>query len=126
MATSAAKQCEGERQPSAGGNDETRDEPQSQPQAPGAEALTTTSEDKMQTLTQLLMSMNQVLNQQAQTQAQQAQALDQKLDQQAQTLDQKLDQNSSPPAAVQGGCSLGAAPPADVTAALAPANPIAA
>ena len=52
MATSAAEQFEGERQPSAGGNDETRDEPQSQPQAPGAEAPTTTSEeDKMQTLT---------------------------------------------------------------------------
>ena len=44
MATSAAEQLEGERQPCAGGNDETRDEHQSQPQAPGAEAPTTTSE----------------------------------------------------------------------------------
>ena len=101
MATSAAEQFEGERQPSAGGNDETRDEPQSQPQAPGAEAPTASEEDKMQPLTQLLMSMNQVLNQQAQTQAQQDRALDQKLDQQAQkqtqqaqALDQKLDQQA--------------------------------
>ena len=47
MATSAAEQFEGERQLSAGGNDETL---QSQSQAPGAEAPTTTSEeDKMQT-----------------------------------------------------------------------------
>ena len=45
MASSAAEQFEGERQPSAGGNDETL---QSQSQAPGAEAPTTTSEeDKM-------------------------------------------------------------------------------
>ena len=57
IATSAAEQFEGERQPPVGGNDETRDDHQSQPQAAGAEALTTTSEeDKMQTLTQLLMA----------------------------------------------------------------------
>ena len=41
MATSAAEQFEGERQPSAGGNDETSDEHQSQSQAPGAHAPTT-------------------------------------------------------------------------------------
>ena len=104
IATSAAEQFEGERQPSAGGNDETL---QSQSQAPGAEAPTTTSEeDKMQTLMRLLMNMNQTLNQkmdqkaqaqaqQAQAQAQQAQALDQKLDQQAKALDMKLDQQFS-------------------------------
>ena len=104
IATSAAEQFEGERQPSADGNDETL---QSQSQAPGAEAPTTTSEeDKMQTLMRLLMNMNQTLNQkmdqkaqaqaqQAQAQAQQAQALDQKLDQQAKALDMKLDQQFS-------------------------------
>ena len=78
MATSAAEQFQGERQPSAGGNHETL---QSQSQASGAEAPTTTSEeDKMQTMMRLLMNMkqtmNQKLDQQAQTQDQQAQALD--------------------------------------------------
>ena len=110
MATSAAEQFEGERQPSAGGNDESR---QSQSQAPGAEAPTTTSEeDKMQTLMRLLMNMNQKmdrqaealdqkldlkLDQQTQVQARQTQKLDLKLDQQAQALDQhtqKLDQQA--------------------------------
>ena len=46
MAASAAEQFEGERQPFPGGNDDTRDEHQSQPQAAGAEAPTATSEDK--------------------------------------------------------------------------------
>ena len=114
MATSAAEQFKGERQPSAGGNnDETF---QSQSQAPGAEAPTTSEEDKTQTLMRLLMNMNQKMDQQAQvldqkldqqaqaqaqqaqTQAQQAQALDQKLDQQAQqvqAMDMKLDQQFS-------------------------------
>ena len=99
MTTSAAEQFEGERQPSPGVNDETRDERQSQSQAPGAEAPTTRSEeDKLRTLAQLLMNINQTMNQkmdqQAQAQAQRAHALDQKLDQQAQALDQKLDQQA--------------------------------
>ena len=52
MTTAVADHFEGERQPSAGANDETR---QSQSQAPGAEAPTTTSEDdKTQTLMRLL------------------------------------------------------------------------
>ena len=68
IATSAAEQFEGERQPSAGGNDETL---QSQSQAPGAEAPTTTSEeDKMQTLMRLLINMNQTLNQKMDQKAQ--------------------------------------------------------
>ena len=80
MATSAAEQFEGERQPFAGSNDETR---QSQSQAPGAEAPTTTpEEDKTQTLMRLLMNTNQKMDQQAQ-------ALNQKLDQQVQAQEQQ-------------------------------------
>ena len=114
MATSAAEQCEGEKQPPAGANDETRDEQQSQSQVPGAEAPTATSvEDKMQTLAQLLMNMSQTMNQkldqqrqkldlkldqQAQIKAQQTQRLDQQAQaqaQQAQALNMKLDQQFS-------------------------------
>ena len=95
MATAAAEQFEGERQPSAGANDETR---QSQSQACGAEAPTATSaEDKMQTLAQLLMNMNQTMNQKMDQQAQKMDQQAQKMDQQAQKMDQqaqKMDQQA--------------------------------
>ena len=110
----AAEQFEGEIQPSAGANNETRDEYQSQSQAPGAETPTATSvEDNMQTLAQLLLKTNETLNKkldqraqiqaqqtqkldhQAQAQAQQTQKLDLKLDQKAKALDMKLDQQFS-------------------------------
>ena len=99
MTTSAAEQFEGERQPSPGANDETRDEHQSQSQAPGAEAPTIRSEeDKLQTLAQLLMNMNQKMDQQAQKMDQkmdqQAQKMNQKMDQQHQKMDQKMDQQA--------------------------------
>ena len=76
---------EGERQPSAGANYETRGEQQSQSQAPGTEAPAATSE--MQTLAQLLINMNQKLDQEAK-------ALNMKLDKKFSRLDQDIGQLS--------------------------------